>query len=1450
MQSARVLLLAVLISNLIVPPGIGLAQNRNPRLPTSSSVTSPNGGTQIASSSHSLGTLNLTAEDTEAIIDSRRAPESSAVPENMQPRTMIMSRPNPQLRRISALEKDRSRAMPVVLPPSVKAKNAISGMKLSAGPVFIENQGQFDSRAKFQVRGNGRTLWLTDKGIVFDSIREKTAKAAVKPRGRSARSTFASKFGSGNAPPHKFQRLVFAEDFVGANRTPMIEARNPQPGIYNYLMSNDRTKWRTHVRSYGEVVYHDVWKGIDLRVYGNGANLEQEFIVQPGGDLGNVRVAYRGIDGLKVSDDGSLVVRTDFGDIRETQPRIYQEIDGKKVAVNGHFKLTGNDSYTFDTASHNPRYAMVIDPTLLYSTFLGGSAGTDLSGNTAEHGSAIAVDAAGDAYVTGVTSSTDFPVTAGAFQITNTGSSGFAAFVTKLSPLGNELVYSTYLGPSTSLGGTGIALDSAGEAYISGNMVLGFPTTSGAYQTCTSTNGQAALAKLSAAGDELVYSTCIANAESFGIALDSSARAYVVGLAGTGFATTPSALQSTLSSASFGGGFLVVFDPSLSGTASLAYSTYLAGSNLDAAYAVAVDSFGMAYVTGFTGSNDFFPITPGAYQTTFAGNEDVFALKLNPNQSGSNSLIYGTFIGGDGGSRDADGTSVAVDSLGNAYIGGDDEELTYPVTPGVIEGTLSPGNSNGFVTKLNAAGNQLIYSTLMGGDSSSVNGIAIDALGDAYVTGTTTSLTAVTPNASQSTSGGGIDAFVAELSPDATSFIYSSYLGGATQDVGNAITVDAPGDAYVTGWTSSANFPVTQSPYQQALNPGGSTPEDAFVTKFPLGSPGGFSVTGILPTAGGNAGQVTATIVGGGFHEGVTAQLTPSGSSSPILGTNVTVGSGGQTIVATYDLTSAPAGGAALTVTNPDGTTATLPASFTIEPGGTPNLIESKTNTSLVVGSNATYYINLSNQGPVDAQGLIGVEQLDPWFTYVSANPNPDNILSLDTIFPAGANASYNGMLFWNLQNVPAASSRTLSYVVNLSTALPESGGPLAGCASYLQPGSLDTETLEQTCASAWNTCTGPVETNCGLNSEAGTPGWYSCVLQGNQACYNYIALNYPNCHRFICNQSNFKSTHDPNDLSGPEGAEAMQWLSGLAPLQYTVSFSNDGAAPAQVVMITNPLDPSVAPNSVELAEINLIGIQVPLPTTFNPRVGQNEVMANLDLRPTQNLFVNVDAKLDPIGRAVTWTFTSIDPTTGLPPIDAGVGFLPQGGVGNISFSVNPLNGLATGTAISDQATVVFNNLAPMSTGIWTNTIDNTPPVSKVTALPRIENSTSFTVQWSGTDVGSGVQGYTIYSSDNGGAFTPFVTNTTVTSATFTGLFRHTYGFYSIATDAVGNVEAAKTQAEAKTTLSNMPTPTPTPRPTRTPRPTPTRTPRPTRTPTPTRTPRPTHTPTPTATPT
>ena len=234
---------------------------------------------------------------------------------------------------------------------------------------FVENKGQWDARARLRLSNGGKAIWLTDAGIVFDVQRAKEAKAAITQTAAAAEpSTSAEqhravprRLPQGTAGPTLFQhagvparesieyeRLVFSEEFVGANGSPSLEPIDPQPGIYNYLIGSDRSRWHTDVHGYGGVTYRSVWENVDFKLVANGTNIEQEFIVRPGGDPASVQVAYRGTDGLAIADDGSLVVRTRFGELRETKPRIYQEIAGQRVPVDGRFKLTSNSTFTFE----------------------------------------------------------------------------------------------------------------------------------------------------------------------------------------------------------------------------------------------------------------------------------------------------------------------------------------------------------------------------------------------------------------------------------------------------------------------------------------------------------------------------------------------------------------------------------------------------------------------------------------------------------------------------------------------------------------------------------------------------------------------------------------------------------------------------------------------------------------------------------------------------------------------------------------------------------------------------------------------------------------------------------------------------------------------------------------------------------------------------------------------
>ncbi len=454
---------------------------------------------------------------------------------------------------------------------------------------------------------------------------------------------------------------------------------------------------------------------------------------------------------------------------------IYQEVDGIRQAVPGQFRLLGQDEVGFQMGAYDASLPLTIDPVLVYSTYLGGVGNDNVP--------AISVDGSGNAYIIGTTDSNNFPTTNGAYQ---TNFSGKGVFVAKLNATGTGLIYSTYLGGNDDVNfGNAIAVDGAGNAYITGyTQSSNFPTTNGALQTTHSNDGgkgDAFVTKLNATGSLLIYSTYLGgnfydNGQA--IAVDGSGDAYITGSTGsTNFPTTTGAYQTSYAST-----FITKLNPT--GTA-LIYSTFLGGNSGNVAYGVAVDDSGNAYVTGSTGMD--FPTTTGAFQTSHANNagggDDAFISKLNPTGT---ALLYSTFLGGTG--EDV-GQSVAVDGSGNAYVTGYTSSTKFPVTTGAYETNLGGGNISAFVTKLNAAGTSLIYSTYLAGNGREYGyGIAVDGNGDAYVTGQTSStnfpITSGAFQTSHASDGGADDAFVTKLNPTGTALMYSTYLGGDGEDIG------------------------------------------------------------------------------------------------------------------------------------------------------------------------------------------------------------------------------------------------------------------------------------------------------------------------------------------------------------------------------------------------------------------------------------------------------------------------------------------------------------------------------------------------------------------------------------------------------------------------------------------------------------------------------------------
>jgi hypothetical protein len=678
---------------------------------------------------------------------------------------------------------------------------------------FEANEGQQDEQVKFLCRGSRYDLFLADREAVL--VLTKPENPASPP---ARKATLSQK----NA---KARSTVLRAKLIAANRAAKVIGEEELPGKVNYLIGNDPSKWRTDVVTYAKVRYEEVYPGVDLVYYGNQGQLEYDFVVGPGADPACIRLKIAGAQKMRVNGKGQLVMKTAGGAVRWNKPEIYQEVDGQQRSVKGKYVLGRGHEVGFQVAAYDTAKPLIIDPTLVYSTYLGG-------GNL-DDGWGIAVDSSGNAYVTGHTYSTDFPTTAGAFQTTFNGS--IDAFVTKLNSSGTGLLYSTYLGGSDVDFGYGMAVDTSGNAHVAGETASSdFPITAGAFQTTYAGGDRDAFViQLNATGTSLLYSTYLGgsgndrSAHLGGIALDTSGNAYIVGdTASSDFPTTAGAFQTT-----FAGGrdaFVTKFNATGS---SLLYSTYLGGSALDFGSGIALDISGNAYLTGRTESFDF-PSTAGAFQATFAGGRDAFVTKLN---SSGSSLLYSTYLGG---SNSDDGSGIAVDASGNAYVTGLTGSSDFPITAGAFQTTLV-ASGDAFVTELNSIGTGLLYSTYLGGSGGENGwGIAVDSSGNAYVAGFTDSSDfPTTADAFQTTFGGVIDVFVTQLNPTGTGLLYSTYLGGSPSQWGGGyefvrgIALDTSNNVYIVGVTTSSDFPTTPGAFQTTWN----LSSDGFVAK--IGTP-------------------------------------------------------------------------------------------------------------------------------------------------------------------------------------------------------------------------------------------------------------------------------------------------------------------------------------------------------------------------------------------------------------------------------------------------------------------------------------------------------------------------------------------------------------------------------------------------------------------------------------
>lgn len=680
---------------------------------------------------------------------------------------------------------------------------ATSATVLRGLPIsFEENQGQVDSQVRYLAHAGSGTIYFAPAETVLTLQSRDSHK---KP-----------------------EMSVLKLKWMGANPHTQVVAEHPLPGRINYLIGRDPSRWHTGIPTYARVHYRGLFPGVDAVFYGKEGEIEYDLVLAPGVDPAKISFALEGAKSMQIANNGDLVLSLQNAEVRQREPIVYQESNGVRRLLAARYVIHRDKTISYEIAGLDRKLPLVIDPTLAYSTYASagsnfhlvdsvavdqsgnayvsgetstafpnkhpefGSQGsfnayvtkfspsggsliysTVFGGNSADEGTAIAVDRFGNAYIGGDTQSADFPTTPGAFEPPADSIDASNAFVTKLNPSGTAFVYSLLLGGGDTDQIRALALDTQHRVYVTGftcstnfSVKNAFQPATNA-QNCADGGGDAFVTRVNAAGTDLDYSTYLDGSfesSGNGIAVDSTFHAYVTGSTESAdFPTTPGAFQRVLKAQVIPGdphdthqsnAFVTKF--SADGQ-TLVYSTFLGGTVNDVADAIALDSDGRAYVTGNATSPDF-PITSGAFQKTLRGGNDVFVTKFQINGGG---LFYSTFLGGSGSEG---GSSIAVDSLGRAYVAGGTSSTDFPVL-NPVQAHLA-GAQDAFVTKLSATGNALFFSTYLGGtDVDVANSIRLDSAGNAFVGGATVSTNfPTTPGAfSRTKRTGGTDGWLAKI---------------------------------------------------------------------------------------------------------------------------------------------------------------------------------------------------------------------------------------------------------------------------------------------------------------------------------------------------------------------------------------------------------------------------------------------------------------------------------------------------------------------------------------------------------------------------------------------------------------------------------------------------------------------------------------------------------------
>ncbi len=625
---------------------------------------------------------------------------------------------------------------------------------------FVENRGQADSRVRAVGSGPSFKAWFEDDGVLLQQ---------------------------GASTVHL--------GFAGALPRPAITLADPSGAHANFLRGADPALWQTDIPMFNAVRYANVWPGVAMTFREDQSHLEVEYDLSAGADINDIRLRFNG--DATVESDGSLLVRSATGEFREQTPTFYQETASTRAIVQGAYVRTADGSVTF-RADYDHSRALVIDPTVQFSGFFGGTGQDNIT--------AVAVNSSFNVIVAGWTTAVDLP-TSGGVHPTNSG--GVDAFVANFSPVNGQLVWCTYLGGSGDDRAFGVATDASNNTYVTGwTSSQNFPVSGGVQSRLNGTR-DAFIAKLNAAGNALIYSTYLGGSAvdyANAIAVDSLGQAVIVGdTTSTNLPVTTGVIQRTLA----GGQDAFVARLSANGAA-LSFMTYFGGNSTDHGAAVQIDPTGPIVIGGGTNSTNLPVLLP--LQAHSGGGQDGFVTKLNATAT---ALVFSTYLGGSSGfaGEPEEVNAIVIGPSKNVLAAGITSSSNFPVTAGAFQTAFGGGQTDGFVTKINANTGALMASTFIGSTmNDGVNAMAGDQLGRLYVTGSTIATDYPVVHPTQAASGGGsagrMGAVVSVLNSGLTAVQYSSYLGGSGSDAGNAIAVDAMTSIVVGGQTGSPDFPT------------------------------------------------------------------------------------------------------------------------------------------------------------------------------------------------------------------------------------------------------------------------------------------------------------------------------------------------------------------------------------------------------------------------------------------------------------------------------------------------------------------------------------------------------------------------------------------------------------------------------------------------------------------